>query len=344
LLPPSRGSLGEIAHPSSEILVMHRDLKKLLPSAHGASGFIVALFLDVRGFSSFARMAESSETAIFLRSTYIKILDNYFDKADFFKPSGDGLMIIREYSSETLNTVVNEVVATSVRLVHDFPTLCNDDPMINFKVPQAIGIGIARGAATRLQSGRKTLDYSGRPLNLAARLMDLARPRGVVLESSVGVLLGPDLSQQFQSDDVFVQGVADTEPVRVFFTAGLTEIPEANKRPLAATRWIVDDTTRVKLKELKARGLYTHRLSRQPANPAEIFLIVAHPKVLTSGRPHPSLLSLPTFSARFKDEAGKPAAQVDYNAVARKLSEAGVKDNWDVDLEVRYQAAPERPY
>ena len=79
---------------------MHRDLKKLLHAAHGESEFVVALFLDVHGFSSFTRMAESSEAAVFLRSVYITILDTYFPNADFFKLTGDGMLIITEHARE----------------------------------------------------------------------------------------------------------------------------------------------------------------------------------------------------------------------------------------------------
>ena len=43
---------------------------------------MVVVFLDVRGFSSFAKLAESSEAALFLRSIYIKILDDVFSFRD----------------------------------------------------------------------------------------------------------------------------------------------------------------------------------------------------------------------------------------------------------------------
>ena len=60
---------------------MHRALKSLLPRAKGESRLVVVVFLDVRGFSSFAKMAESSEAALLLRSIYIRILDDYFPAA-----------------------------------------------------------------------------------------------------------------------------------------------------------------------------------------------------------------------------------------------------------------------
>src|SRR5918996_3324855 len=145
---------------------MHRQLKDLLHQARGESHLVLVVFLDTRGFSAW--MSESSEAAIFLRSTYTKILDDYFSTASFFKPTGDGLLIILDYDDANLRKVVQTAVQTSIRLIEDFPNICAGDPMVNFETPDKLGIGIARGAATSLISDGKTLDYSGRPLNLAA--------------------------------------------------------------------------------------------------------------------------------------------------------------------------------
>jgi class 3 adenylate cyclase len=171
---------------------MHRQLKELLVKAVGVSEFVVAINLDVRGFSSFAKLAESSEAALFLKRVYLRILDEFFADASFFKPTGDGLLIIMSYTEDTLQKVMKESVESALRAVEQFPSLCVDDPMINFTVPTKLGAGMARGAATRLTSQEKILDYSGRPLNLASRLMDLARPKGVVFDNSFGIALLPE--------------------------------------------------------------------------------------------------------------------------------------------------------
>jgi class 3 adenylate cyclase len=184
---------------------MYKDFRKLLHNAHGVSGFVIALFLDVRGFSSFAKLAESSEAAIFLRRVYIKIMDEFFAEAAFFKPTGDGLMVIMPYDEHNLEEQLAASIGTSLRLISEFPSLCDDDPMVNFDVLPDLGIGLARGASTCLLSGRTILDYSGRPLNLAARLMDLARPKGVVFDESLGARLLPDdLRDQFASEQVYI--------------------------------------------------------------------------------------------------------------------------------------------
>jgi class 3 adenylate cyclase len=166
---------------------MHRELRRLLHAATGRSEFVVALFLDVRGFSGFARLAESTETAAYLRSLYKRILDNHFQEAAFFKPTGDGLLIVLRYDEGILSETVNAAVRGALAVVANFPTICADDPMINFEVPKELGVGISRGAATALVSGRKTLDYSGRRLNLAARLRPSASPAASSIQPSTTI-------------------------------------------------------------------------------------------------------------------------------------------------------------
>jgi len=197
---------------------MHRKLMDALPDAEGFSDLVVVVFLDVRGFSSFAGMAESSEAAIFLRRMYLNILQEYFPDATFFKPTGDGLMIIRHFDRDSLAEEVEMAVRTSLRLATDFSSISQGDPMVNFDVPTELGIGITRGAATRLASGELTLDYSGRPLNLAARLMDLARPSGVVFDGRLvkGLEMDAELLEEFTEDHVYVKGIADVAPMQVY--------------------------------------------------------------------------------------------------------------------------------
>ena len=161
---------------------LHEQLRGLLPSAHAESCQVVAMFLDIRGFSSFAAKGESFDSALYLRSVYTAILTSYFPDVDFFKPTGDGLFLVHELPSEApkVPAVVSSVLARCVSLVDAFGLITAEDYMVNFPVPQLLGVGVARGSVTRLVSGTRVLDYTGRCLNLAARLMDKARPFGVV--------------------------------------------------------------------------------------------------------------------------------------------------------------------
>ncbi len=205
---------------------MYRQFKQLLPEARGVSQFIVGMNIDVRRFSEFALRVESAEAIVFLKSIYAKILGEYFQDAPFFKPTGDGLLIVLPYAPETLHQTVGAAVERALALVEDFPRLTEGDPMVNFPVPEDLGIGMARGAASGLVAGDEVLDYSGRVLNLASRLMDLARPAGVVLDSSVGVeLLPEELASRFARGDVTIRGIAEAAPLPIFYTPDRTELP-----------------------------------------------------------------------------------------------------------------------
>ena len=152
-----------------------------LANAQGRSEFVIVVVLDIRGFSRFSTRHESPDIAMFIKRFYLRLIKDYFPNAAFVKPTGDGLLMTFIYNENTLNEVAKQVIETCLKVLDDFPTLCKDDPMINFRVPDALGIGIARGTACCLFSGEETLDYSGHLLNLASRLNDLARPSGIVI-------------------------------------------------------------------------------------------------------------------------------------------------------------------
>src|SRR5260370_37082212 len=132
-----------------------------LRSAQGRSEFIIAVVADIRGFSEFSTHNESPNIAMFIKRFYLRLVTEYFANADFAKPTGDGLLMTFRYSEDDLIEVAKSVIESCMRCLLDFPTLCTNDPMINFKVPNGIGFGVARGTACCLFSGERTLDYSG---------------------------------------------------------------------------------------------------------------------------------------------------------------------------------------
>ena len=316
---------------------MHRELKELLHSAEGESQHVLVTFLDIRGFSSFARIAESSDSAEFLKSAYLKILDDYFPEADFFKPTGDGLLILRRYERESLTDTVRGAVETSVRLVDDFPDITADDPMVNFEVPGELGIGLARGAATAITSGDKTLDYTGRPLNLAARLMDLARPEGVVFDGTLGVdLLTPSIQEQFSKESVYIKGIAEDDPITVFYLKGRTNIPDFNKAPMNRLTQFTEAKEITTLKDLEERANYLHPLTHEPAKRDEIIAHIRYPDVRKDKSRHPSLHRYLEEKAEFKTARGNNYARVSYDPVVKSLKGFGVKPPWEVQVVIEY--------
>src|SRR5262245_46560663 len=121
-----------------------------LRDATGESQAVVAVFIDVRGFSEFARTVESVDAAIFLRKLYVAVLSEHLPMASFAKTTGDGLMVIIEYAETDVERAVTAAISGSIELITEYPGSVGADPMITFAPPPNIGIGIARGSATRL--------------------------------------------------------------------------------------------------------------------------------------------------------------------------------------------------
>lgn len=84
---------------------LHQRLLELLPSAHAESCQIVATFLDIRGFSTFSAAGESFDTALYLRSVFTSVPSRCFADADFFKPTGDGLLLVYELTDDAEHVV-----------------------------------------------------------------------------------------------------------------------------------------------------------------------------------------------------------------------------------------------
>jgi class 3 adenylate cyclase len=317
---------------------VHNEFRELLHSAEGQSRRVVVVFLDVRGFSSFAGIAESTDTAEFLKSVYIKILDQYFPDAEFFKPTGDGLLILLGYDRDNLTEVVRNAIDKSVQLVKAFPAFCDDDDMVNFDVPGLIGVGLARGSATSLTAGTKVLDYSGRPLNLASRLMDLARPSGIVFDDSFGYgLLDEEAQELFDQDTAYVKSIAESLPMRVYCLKGYTEIPEHNKKPMDGFKRITESPEELTFAELEERApFYRHSLTHEPARKDNIELHLEYPAVKLNGRKHPSLMYVATLSAEYGAAAGSSYATVDYARKVAELKERGIKGPWGLKAVIEY--------
>lgn len=322
---------------------MHREFRELLHSAEGQSRRVVVVFLDVRGFSSFAGIAESTDTAEFLKTVYIKVLDEYFPDAEFFKPTGDGLLILLDYTRENLRDKVRSAVSRSLDIVEGFDRFCEDDEMVNFDVPTQLGVGLARGSATSLTADGKVLDYSGRPLNLASRLMDLARPSGIVFDKRFGhALLDDETRARFIEDTAFVKGIAESKPMELYRLDGYTEIPEYSKRPLDGFVRFSEPAERLSFGRLKQRRVFRHVLSKEPARTDNIELHLWYPAVLEGGEMAEGMTQLATLPADFKTIAGRLYAIVDYRRKIAELRSRGVQDEGECALVVEYSVLPDQ--
>ena len=207
-------------------------LRQALADAQGTTEFLICVVCDVRGFTSFSQRHESEEVALFVKRIYIKLIDDYFPFADYFKTTGDGLLLGVHYNEKDVREKVQLTVGACVKGARDFPKFCKNDPMINFTPPDKIGFGVARGTACALVSEGRVIDYSGHLPNLASRLMDLARPFGVVLDGAVGIdLLPPATRKLFRPEKVYIRSVSQREPEPVYVLKNAVEIPQSAKKP-----------------------------------------------------------------------------------------------------------------
>lgn len=73
---------------------MHKDFLKLLEKATGRDEYVIAVNLDIRGFTQFSQSVESLPVATYIKKVYLKIMKGYFKNASYYKPTGDGLIVI----------------------------------------------------------------------------------------------------------------------------------------------------------------------------------------------------------------------------------------------------------
>ncbi len=316
---------------------MHREFRKLLTDAEGISKFIIALNIDVRGFSDFSKQVDSQDVASYIKRVYMKLLDTYFQDISFAKATGDGLLIALSYTERNLSQVATKTMESCLEALRDFGSFCNDDPMVNFEVPRQLGIGMSRGSACCLISGRKVLDYSGSVLNLASRLMDFARPSGIVLDANFQATLFPkNIQQLLAEDEVYIKGIHEDSPLKILYTRDCVKIPEEAKKPLHGTEWHTEKRE-LTLKEIKGlEGPLVLKLARKPQSRKRIAFKITCPHVamVKKGFNYSHFYMFTNF--KYREDAGRPVINVDMDALKDLLSEQGLNLSSVIKIEISY--------
>lgn len=228
-------------------------LVQLLQAAEGHSRSVLVVLIDIREFSKFSKSVDSVEVAWFVKRAYTWILTQHFPHASFCKPTGDGLLLIIDYSELNLNTVVSTAVNSALRVVSDFPSAFENDDIVTFGVPPNIAVAITRGTACEIRSKNRTVDYSGKLLNLASRLLALCRPKGVVLEGNFQPLLDHSLQDRFQDQLVYLRGISESQGVKILTTTDVV-IPSEALTPLVDNEWASIEAIETTLREMESRG------------------------------------------------------------------------------------------
>lgn len=320
---------------------MHHLLREELDAATGNSEFVIAQNLDIRGFSDWSLKVDSAQTALYLKKLYAKLIDTYFPSASFLKPTGDGLLVIETIQEEGLADALTRCIVNAREIVGIFGTLCSEDvePMINFPVPTEVGIGLARGSASRLGTQERTLDYSGHVLNLASRLMDLARPKGIVVDQGFGMPLVPtEISKEFEQQEVYLKGVSPNAPVTVDCWPPGIQIPAIHLKPLEEEQWEHDHmrTTR-KVLDRSTSQYYRFELTSTPLSGTGVECEVSHAAVTPGKRKAKGRLNKFPIDVHLYEIAGSPVARIDQKALAKRLVLNGVGPSWDIEIRISYR-------
>lgn len=289
---------------------LHERFREELRTARAESCQVLATFLDIRGFSAFSVAGDSFDTALYLRSMFDKILSDIFPDAAYFKSTGDGLMLIHELrgTAAPLPETVSSVLLRATGLVDVFGTLVADDPTISFDVPQRLGVGVARGSVTKLVSDSGVLDYTGRCLNLAARLMDKARPYGVVFnDRRASDLLTEGVAALFATDRVYVRGIAETSPLEILISRGV-HIPQADREPDPRGTRIWGPATDLEIAEIRRSAVYTFWLPRYPHSYERVGVEVSYPDFDETGKRRDSSYTLELYGNAEESSEGPVVA------------------------------------
>lgn len=311
--------------------------KDLLQKATGESQHVVAVNIDIRGFSAFCERIESANVVVFIREIYRKLIDGYFPNAPFVKSTGDGLLIVIPYQKETLKEITTNTLEACIRAHDEFASFCAGEEMINFKVPQKIGIGLSRGAVSRIVANGSTLDYSGRVLNLASRLMNLARPSGVIFDIGFLRVLPPQIKATFSTAKVWLWGIAERDPIEIYYSKAYgTKIPVMYKKRLDVRKWHSEETN-IAFGFLESMAKKAQRgakwgiiLEREPTDPDEMGAYVRLPKTVGSDW---------GFSKKiygYKLSGGYPQVRFDLELLMKKLRELGFSGTDECRFVIKY--------
>jgi len=318
---------------------MHRIFREALDTATGEERSIIAVIIDIRGFSSFSKNQDSYDIAMFLKRVYINIIDSYFEFASFYKSTGDGLLLTIPCSPSNIGEMAQKTIKSCIACHREFGNICSGDHMIYFAVPDKIGIGVARGSACCLISGNKILDYSGRLLNLTSRLTDLARPSGIIIDQSLIGLLDEDTRNNFKEKNVYLDGIAEDTPITVYFIKKFTRIPERNMQPIAGKKWkhlqhvlTFGDI----IKATQSTPWFRYYLESEPTSAGDIEVTVNHNRV-TKGRIEKGYNLIHDFEDfTYNLEAEKPIVRLNFTKLSELLNEYKVKKTMNVYIDIGY--------
>jgi hypothetical protein len=177
-------------------------------------------------------------------------------------------------------------------------------------------------------------------LNLASRLMDLARPRGVVFDADFGpALLPEDLRGKFRQEEVFLKGVAPATGMIVYCWPDELVIPSFHLRPLGEKKWekTVATMTRTELQRLEGTCL-RYQLRPAPGPDPEVFCLVSHDSVTPGGRKSARFRTTEDMAVELAHRGAQAHVEIERSTLLKYLDEARVGPTWPVRIEISYRS------
>jgi len=297
----------------------------------------MVVVVDIRGFSAFSKRHESPDTAMYIKRVYMRLIDDYFTTASFYKSTGDGLLVTIPYTESTLKEVASNTMKSCLSCYEKFGHICDNDPMINFGVPSKIGIGIARGTACCLKSDDLILDYSGHILNLASRLMNLARPSGIVIDGDFVIeLLDEEDQALFEEKEAYLRSIAEESPKTVYILKEAVDIPSEYLQPLKLEQWESIEEERT-IREWKAfASFYRIELKNYLRRPGAIKVTVTYPTKVSGTFDSGVVADYAFKDFEYKEVAGQPRVRINIDKMLEYLKSEKIPSNKKVKLRIDY--------
>ena len=314
---------------------------ELIKDAEGRSEYVMAIALDIRGFTAFCQTIDSVDVATYIKKLYVKILDEYFPNSTYSKPMGDGLFITIRYDEENLEALTNELVDNCIKLVDTFKTLLVDDSMITYDVPEKVGIGITRGSACCIATGDKIIDYSGKTLNHAARLVEKARPFGIVCDFiEFNNIIKPEIRELFEEDAVCLRGISEDEPIKILYLKDKVKINEKDRLPINEPMWHVF-RKQFNYRTIKAWVRNTiFPLDKKPVSTDNLVMIFDVPRYINGEIVEGMILRINydcnIEELTYNEKGGRPQLELQTKNLKDLLEELDLHGDDDIKLEIRY--------
>lgn len=143
----------------------------------------IVVFTDIRGFTNWSENIEVFQHSSEFILDFYNSLKKHF-KSWYCKHLGDGTLFIKALKGQEYKTIIINVVKNILEVNAQFETFCKAfAEKRGQETNLLLGWGIARGTVNKIEKANDFTEYIGATINKAARLCDIARPHGIVIDA-----------------------------------------------------------------------------------------------------------------------------------------------------------------